>query len=46
MKDGAKPGELSYEQVAALKDVKDMTVDIPWAACGPYIFGGNETRPR
>ena len=25
IKDGEKPGELSYKQVAALKDVKDMS---------------------
>ncbi len=27
VKGSSKPHELSYEQVAALKDVKDMTVD-------------------
>ena len=27
MKVGAKPDELNYEQVAALKDIKDMTVE-------------------
>lgn len=27
VKDGEKPGELSYEQVMALKDVKDMTAE-------------------
>ncbi len=27
VKGGSKPDELSYEQVAALKDVKDMTVE-------------------
>ena len=27
VKGGLKPDELSYEQVAALKDIKDLTVD-------------------